>query len=511
MASGSFFALSASAATLSISPNFGNYSPGNSFSASVYVSSPGQSVNAFSATVSFPVENLEITGVSKAGSIINFWAQEPSYSNQGGELHFEGLALSPGFTGNSGKLLSINFRVKSIGLAKVSFSLGSVLANDGAGTNVLSDMSGGEYNISTAASNAPSAAVVTTPSIAANSPAAPLIYSSTHPDSSKWYSSGSVKVAWGPLPEGITAVRTLFNKAASSLPTILNDGTLESKDITDVSDGVWYFHVQLKNKKGWGSISHFRINIDTNPPAPFKIVFLSGPESTNPKPVISFTTTDSLSGIQKYQAKIGDGDFFDIPDGAVSANSFALPLQLPGKHSLIIQAIDKAGNSTTAYGDFNILPIASPKITSYSDTIKDGDFQSVEGITSPNSSANIFIAKQGENPEHHIVQSDLNGVFSLLWPKALPPGKYILYAEAMDKDGAVSQNSETHEFTVLPGAIIQIGPIKINNVYLAYFFLLGLLLLVFGGSYGWYINFRHQYKFHRYVRGKKFTELNKKN
>jgi hypothetical protein len=498
------------AADIFVTPALGNYTIGQNFSVSIFVSSPGQAMNAASGILSFPPDELEVMSISKANTIMSLWVQEPTFSNQAGTVNFEGVVLNPGFTGANAKVLTVNFRAKGYGLADVSFSSASILANDGNGTNILKTIDGGHYNVNITAQN-PSNANVTTPSIASNSPPAPKITSDTHPDPNMWYSKTTARFNWGPLPEGITGVRTLMDKSASSLPNVLNSSQAETKEVTDLSDGVWYFHVQFRNKNGWGSISHFKVGIDATPPAPISIVFLSGRESSDPRPVISFTTYDSPSGIEKYQAKIGDGDFFDVPDSAVTANSFVLPRQLPGKHTLLIQAIDKADNKTTGYADFNILPIDSPKITSYSDSLQSGDFLSLEGTTYPDSSVYVFVAKNGQDAERHVVRSDQTGMFTLIWPKILDVGKYVLYAQVSDKRGAVSENSIIKGVTVSQGVLIQLGPIKTNNIYVGLLILALFFVSLIGGIYGWYINFRYGHGLHKYVRKQGFTDLKKKN
>jgi len=126
----------AQAASLYFFPSSGSYEVGKTFSATVYVSSADQAMNAASGVISFPKTQLEVVSLSKTGSIFGLWVQEPSFSNSAGMVNFEGIALNPGFTGASGKLITINFKVKAAGSAALNFSSGSVLANDGQGTNI---------------------------------------------------------------------------------------------------------------------------------------------------------------------------------------------------------------------------------------------------------------------------------------------------------------------------------------------------------------------------------------
>ena len=129
------FASSAFAATMSFVPSTGSYKTGDTIKVKVIVSS-STSINAISGQVSFPNNNLSLTSISKAGSIINLWAQEPSYSNTSGQAIFEGVVLN-GYTGNTGTVITFIFKAKLPGTANIKFDQASVLANDGNGSEVL--------------------------------------------------------------------------------------------------------------------------------------------------------------------------------------------------------------------------------------------------------------------------------------------------------------------------------------------------------------------------------------
>ena len=141
-----FGAKKAEAASLSISPSSGSFQTGATFLVNFLVSSSEQATNAVSGVISFPAENVEVVSLSKAGSLIGLWVQEPSFSNSSGSINFEGIILNPGFSGSGGKVLTANFRAKAAGTGKISFVNGMVLANDGQGTNILKTL--GSANIS---------------------------------------------------------------------------------------------------------------------------------------------------------------------------------------------------------------------------------------------------------------------------------------------------------------------------------------------------------------------------
>lgn len=130
------FTGTAQAATQYFSPSTGTYSAAGTFAVDVYAASSDQAASAFSGYITFPAQTLSVVSLSKNGSQISLWVQEPVFSNTAGTVSFEGLIPNPGYTGAGAKLLTIIFEVKQTGSANVAFADGSVLANDGKGTDI---------------------------------------------------------------------------------------------------------------------------------------------------------------------------------------------------------------------------------------------------------------------------------------------------------------------------------------------------------------------------------------
>lgn len=137
----------ADAATLRVIPSTGSVSSGETISVAVTISSSDQAMNAAEGVVTFPTNLLQVVSVSKSGSVLGLWVQEPTYSNTVGTVNFEGIALNPGYTGSNGTVLTITFRARAEGSAPLSIADASVLANDGNGTEILTSSSGGTISI----------------------------------------------------------------------------------------------------------------------------------------------------------------------------------------------------------------------------------------------------------------------------------------------------------------------------------------------------------------------------
>jgi hypothetical protein len=142
-----FTACSTYAATLNVTAPSSSYPVGGSFTVTIIASSSDRALNAVDGAMSFPSDKLEVLSLSKEGSILSLWTEEPSYSNSAGSVKFSGVALNPGYTGSSGRVLKVNFRVKKSGSAALAFSSGSILANDGQGTNILTSLNSTQLSL----------------------------------------------------------------------------------------------------------------------------------------------------------------------------------------------------------------------------------------------------------------------------------------------------------------------------------------------------------------------------
>lgn len=162
------------AATLYLSPSTATVGVNGTVIVGVYVATNGDTMNAASAKLSFPPSALSVSSISKSGSVINLWASEPSYSNSTGTISLEGVVLNPGYNGNSGKIATITFITHAEGAQTVQFTSGSVLKNDGLGTQMLNGKSGATITVDGTIAVPPSASSATaTPSSVATTTSKP--------------------------------------------------------------------------------------------------------------------------------------------------------------------------------------------------------------------------------------------------------------------------------------------------------------------------------------------------
>jgi hypothetical protein len=334
----------AQAATIYFSPSTFTRATGQTFAVTVRVNTDAQSINAAQGSVVFDPAKIEVVSVSKAGSIFNLWTQDPVFSNADGTLDFEGGLPNPGYSGSSGLIATITFRTKTAttvrGSTTATLVSGAILANDGLGTNILTNLgkltvviSPGTYTNNTQPEVVPQA----------SESAGPKVSSSTHPDSTKWYSNNNPSFTWN-LPSDATGVSYLITDKSAANPGPNSDGLVSKASFTGIPDGTQYLHLKFKENGAWGLIAHYQFNIDTVAPVGFGIRDVS---ADGIKPQISFETTDALSGIDHYDVRIGDNGSWITVSSDQAGKPYQLSFNRIGNQTVYVKAVDKASNSTT--------------------------------------------------------------------------------------------------------------------------------------------------------------------
>ena len=471
------------AASLSFSPPSSSHAVGGTFSIGVYVGTSDQAMNAASGVVSFPGDKLEVVSLSKAGSIFSLWPEEPSFSNNAGTVTFEGVVLNPGYIGASGKIITITFRTKKEGQVNMSFSSGFVLANDGSGTNILSDLRVAVLTLTAEQKESISATVVAKSATGIEN--ALGVTSSTHPDSAKWYANNTPEFSWK-LPEGALEVRTLIGKSASGVPTVSYIPAISTKKVDELPDGTYYLSLQVRTESGWGAVSRYRVNIDTTPPKPFSITFPHGNESLEPQPVALFNTTDDGSGMSHYDIKIGSEEKPLRVGPAALSNPYVIPPQNPGTHTLFVTAIDSAGNTRSASADFDIKGIDAPVITYYPEKIEEGDIVKIRGTTYPNAEINLYIREGNQLISEEYTKSNSLGDFAIVATKGLDAGVYTFTARVTDERGAKSNETSPLTISVQSKVLSGLIDLVLRYLSLALLVIVSLGALVWGGAKLWF-------------------------
>jgi hypothetical protein len=339
-------------ATLFLSPDSTSTVAGKTFEVSVFLDTGGNTINTLDVFIKFPSDKLQVVSPSIGKSIIGIWTSPPGFNNSIGEVHFRGGIPAPGTNTPNGLISTITFRAKSVGIATVSFGSNSkILLNDGYGTNVLTNMRGASYNISLPQSEGPT------------------ITSPTHPDQNRWYKNSTPALEWT-SPFKIDGSSYVLTQNPIDVPDDISEGSRQSVSYKNLADGLYYFHLKAISKGTWGGVSRYAIKIDNSPPAKFTVDILPNKRTSVRSPLITFDTTDAISGLNHYELKIvprnltfkegilqsgEEGFFIEVPNRYVIDQELDL-----GDYDVIVRAFDNAGNFEEVV---ERLSIVSPLIT----------------------------------------------------------------------------------------------------------------------------------------------------
>ena len=266
-------------------------------------------------------------------------------------------------------------------------------------------------------------------------------------------------------------------------PTELSNVVIETHKYEDVSDGIKYFHIKFKNKNGWGPVSHRKILIDVTPPNPFEIDLDNGGDTTNPRPEVSFITTDETSGIASYEITL-NGEIKAMTKEEHELSPYSLPILKPGQHTLIITAIDMAGNDASSSASFIVDPLRAPIITQIPRIIDKNEELVIQGTSFySNARIKVYIGQENKEAEELEAKTDSDGAWSYFHKDSLPKGVYQVWAKIIDDRGAESNASE-----------IKILSVKSPSIVCAYgWWIIVFLLLVILGLIIFVIHLRRRY------------------
>ncbi len=477
----------ADAATLILVPEKKNVGIGEGFFVDVRIDTEGESVNAAQGTISFPVDLLEVTSIDKSGSVFGFWIDEPNFSNDTGVAGFIG-GTPKGITGGSLHTLRLTMRARAAGSAELLLSNAAITASDGKGTNVLSRAGGTVVSIGTGETSTIPPTVPEVPVIApsvtpppptstpapaptptpapivrpravvrqavpsAKLPEMPLVSVPFYPDTSQWYNHLGETIALWDVPEDVTGVATALDQNPNTTPTVAEKTLMNGKSFGKIEDGVWYIHVRFRNNKGWGEVAHYKVSLDTTPPASFELsVDSSG--SDDPSPRVAFAAFDALSGVS-YSAFHIDGR--EVLRSATT--SLVLPPQAPGVHTVLVQVVDRAGNSIEDDVQVEVLPLQTPVIEFVSRSIDQEELLFASGKSTAQSMVEAWITNaSGLEFFRATVQTDSSGGWRVTSDHTLAPGTYSFAVMARDDRGAVSYPSKSESFRVRPKTVVSLG------------------------------------------------------
>jgi len=316
-------------ASLSIYPQTGTFTVGNTFDVSVFLNTGGENINAVKVDLEFDPEKLQVITPAKGLSAVGIWVFPPSFSNTKGTINLSGGFLGKGLNTSEGLISVIVFEVISPGETEVRFLDSSqVLVGEEEGVDILTSVNRGVYDI------------IPSP------PKGPKIFSETHPDQNKWHKNNSPVFIWERI-EGAAGFSYKLDDDPFGEPDNIVDTESTSVSFDRVEDGILYFHLKAKKGEVWGGTSHFKVMIDTTSPLSFKPYSEPFSLTVGDNLLIYFSTSDLLAGIDHYKVRIADltdPEHITLSGWIRQDSPFRISTKNKGIFSVIIRAFDKAGN-----------------------------------------------------------------------------------------------------------------------------------------------------------------------
>lgn len=181
-------------------------------------------------------------------------------------------------------------------------------------------------------------------------PSTPSVSSSTHPNTSAWYSNRSVSASWSASDglSGVTAYAVAFDQSSTTTPSSTTTST--SGTYTASSDGIWYLHVRARDAAGnWGATAHYRVQVDTVAPGTVSVSSSTHPQGQwvrSDDPAFSMSASDDRSGVAGYSYVLGTYSTAPVDGSIETSGSVASYSDIgSGERWFRALAVDRAGNA----------------------------------------------------------------------------------------------------------------------------------------------------------------------
>jgi hypothetical protein len=333
----------AQGAKILINPSGGSFSVDSTFEVSIFIDTNGNEVNAVDVKIKFSPDKLQVINPSTGTSFISLWLQQPTFSNKDGTISFVGGVPEKGIKTSAGLVSTVTFRTRAPGRAVIEIGdQSAILAADGKGTNILESISRATFTI------------------VPKAPGGPKVFSTSHPDQDKWYNNNNAGVAWDD-EDGVSGYSYILSRNPTEIPDNINDSEQTSIDFSDLLDGIWYFHIKQQRAGIYGDTANYQIKIDTAPPAEFKPKVNLLTAVITKQAIVSFFTTDALSGMDRYEVAVFDRskESGEAPFFVEAANPYRIPDVEPGARlRVVVRAFDNSGNIRDGTVDVNNLNLA---------------------------------------------------------------------------------------------------------------------------------------------------------
>ena len=437
--------------TIDLEPKIGTYIAGEEVTLRIVVTSVDCPVIGVEARLTYNPNTVRISDVSREGSMLNSWTQEPTINGEIGEILFGGT-LATSTVLNGALMITLHATPLRAGEMYIRFENEAVI-HDGDGNNIVTGFTSGKYRINPQELAEPSdpepifldnkdegevlGATTESPAVIISSP--------THPNQSSWYNASSSSFLFKFQGE-VKQLRLSFDQNKDGRGKVLSSPIVITKEIADLENGIWFLHASATVSSGATSLNTYQIQVDQIPPENLELKEIERDDSSDPNIVFEVTATDTISGIDHYEFSLDGG----APEHweSVANDQYHHNVAIPGTHEITITAFDKAGNTISRQTSFEIAFLPQPHIKLQDQSVHEGDSLALQIESVPGATLDITISRNSDSPTVEHTTMDAEGKMIFESALALSPGSYTVIAIARDQRGGVSQESERLEVEV---------------------------------------------------------------
>jgi len=319
--------------TLRLQPESGLFNLEYEEDISVVVNTGAENVNAFNVSLKFDPTKIKVEEAAFEDSVCSHTV-EKTINNKKGTIDISCITENLGFNGENGHIVDLKIKPLATGQFSIEFTDDSkVLADDGLGTNVLRQTTSGSYQVESALESLN----LTSDTNWLNTK--PIIFSPTHPNSSRAYSKNQATFVWSNQNQKSYAFS--FDNNPDAVPRTTNITLAKSATFDIPTSGIYYLHLAPIYMGKLGPVAQYKIIADLEPPTDLKISASSYDVESGDIVHLVFSANDFFSGLEKtYYLNVDESLFYPV------SHETYIPLIDPGTHTVRVRAYDKAGNYT---------------------------------------------------------------------------------------------------------------------------------------------------------------------
>ena len=179
-------------------------------------------------------------------------------------------------------------------------------------------------------------------------PAVQSISSPTHPQAAVWYRGTTPSFSWtaGDSQTGVDGYSFVLDQAPDTVADSVSEGTATSWTSTARADGVWWFHLRVRDGAGnWSDTVHREVRIDSVAP----VTADDAPADARVSCRVALTADDALSGVEQTEYRLDGGPWTSGASVWLTARRkrSGLTVVTPGTHTIDYRSTDVAGNLET--------------------------------------------------------------------------------------------------------------------------------------------------------------------